>query len=86
MALKLAMLLCIHNPPHQDHFPPLHKPLRIETQGPLETIQKVLVDVVWHSLKPFLQPVGRTLESLTRQTLYRDDNASSWLMIYTSRC
>jgi hypothetical protein len=60
-----------HEPPHQDHPPPPYKPLRIEIQGPLETIQKLLPGVAWHPLKPFPQPAGQTLASLTPGVVWR---------------
>ncbi|KAH8716952.1 hypothetical protein GQ44DRAFT_395440 [Phaeosphaeriaceae sp. PMI808] len=77
MSLKLFIPPCIHEPPHQNHPPPRYKPLRIEIQGPLETIQKLRPDVAWHPLKPFPQPAGRTLASLAHQTLYGEDDVCS---------
>lgn len=50
--------------------PPADKPLRIRIQGPLESIQKLLPNVSWHKIVPFLQPGGLELASLTHQTLY----------------
>jgi hypothetical protein len=77
MALKLFIPPCIHDPPHQDHTPHPQKPLRIEIQGPLETIQKLLPNASWHPLKPVPQPAGHALTGLTHQALYREDYVCS---------
>ncbi|KAF2728455.1 hypothetical protein EJ04DRAFT_538387 [Polyplosphaeria fusca] len=70
MALELHIPPCIHNPPHHFHPPPPDKPLRIQIQGPLESIQKLLPHTSWHPIKPFPQPPGLLLASLTHQKLY----------------
>jgi hypothetical protein len=75
--LKLFIPRCIHEPPHENHPPSPHKPLRIEIQGPLETIQKLLPDVDWHPLATFPQPGGRALAKLTHEALYGEDSICS---------
>jgi hypothetical protein len=73
MALELFIPPCIHTPRHEDHPPSPYKPLRVEIQGPLETIQKLLPDISWHPVKPFPQPGGQALASLVHRSLYGDD-------------
>jgi hypothetical protein len=75
MALNLSIPPCIYEPPHANHPPLPHKPLRINIQGPLETIQKLLPNTVWHPLKSFPQPAGQILANLTHQALYQEDDA-----------
>ncbi|KAF2181273.1 hypothetical protein K469DRAFT_692145 [Zopfia rhizophila CBS 207.26] len=70
MALELYIHPCIHNRPHHLHPPPPDKPLRIQIQGPLESIQKLLPNVSWHPIGPFPQLGGLKLASLTHQKLY----------------
>ncbi|KAF1912726.1 hypothetical protein BDU57DRAFT_333424 [Ampelomyces quisqualis] len=72
MALSLFIHPCIHDPPHCLHPPPTDKPLRIQIQGPLETIQKLLPNQAWHPIKPFPQPAGLELATLTHQALYKE--------------
>lgn len=79
MALELSIPPCIHNPAHPHHPPPLDKPLRIQIQGPLESIQKLLPDVKWltkNFLTSFPQPGGPQLAGVTFRSLYgRDERA-----------
>jgi hypothetical protein len=77
MALKLFIPPCIHNLRHKNHPPPPRQPLRVEVQGSLETIQKLLPDVAWHPLKSFPQPGGRALASLIHQSLHGGDGLCS---------
>ncbi len=76
MALQLCIPPCIHEPAHPLHPPPLDKPLRIQIEGPLVSIQKLLpatsgfIDVM--SVK-FPQPVGPELARLAFQKIYERD-------------
>jgi hypothetical protein len=70
MALELYIHPCVLNPPYRLHRPPPDKPLRIQIQGPLESIQKLFPNVSWHPIGPFPQPGGLELASLTHQKLY----------------
>ena len=73
MALKLFIPPCIHSRRHPLHPPPLNKPLRIQIQGPLESIQKLLPNVLWHPIGPFPQPGGLELAILTHRALYGEE-------------
>jgi hypothetical protein len=73
MALELHIHPGIHNPARPLHPPPPDKSLRIQIQGPLESIQKLLPDVSWHTknfITSFPQPAGPRLASLTYQKRY----------------
>jgi hypothetical protein len=75
MALKLFIPSCIHNPRHCLHPPPPPRPLRIQIQGPLESIQKLLPDISWDKIVDFPQPGGLELASLTYQALYGEEGS-----------
>lgn len=70
MALQLFIPPCIHNPRFHLHPPPPAKPLRIQIQGPLESIQKLLPQTSWHKIMCFPQPGGLELANLTHRALY----------------
>ena len=73
MALELHIPPCIHGPPHNLHAPPPEKPLRIQIEGPLTSIQKLLPDISWYTEDLsviFPQPAGPELAKLTFQRLY----------------
>lgn len=74
MALALYIPPCIHNPPHRFHPPPADTPLRIQIQGPLECVQKLLPNVAWHPIGPFPQPGGVQLANLVHRKLYGGDH------------
>ena len=73
MALELFIPPCIHNPRHCLHPPPPTRPLRIQIQGPLESIQKLLPNTSWHKIVPSPQPGGLELASLTHRALYGEE-------------
>jgi len=73
MALKLFIPPCIHNPRHYLHPPPPDKPLRIQIQGPLESIKKLLPNISWDKITRFPQPGGSELASLTHQAVYGEE-------------
>ncbi len=73
MALELYIHPCIYNPPHRLHPPLPEKPLRIQIQGPLESIKKLLPNVSWHTIVSFPQPGALKLARLTYQKLYKQE-------------
>lgn len=76
MALKLYIPPCIHDPAHALHPPPLDRPLRVQIEGPIISIRKLVPDYSWHfkaGSKEFPQPGGEALAKLTYQALYRID-------------
>jgi len=73
MALELFIPPCIHRPRHRLHPPPLDQPLRIQIQGPLESIQKLLPNISWHEIVRFPQPGGLELATLTHRALYGEE-------------
>jgi hypothetical protein len=76
MAYKLHIPPCISNPNHPLHPPPLEKPLRIQIEGPLVAIQKLLPGITGHAdplSLVFPQPAGPELAKLAYQTLYGRD-------------
>ena len=70
MALELFIPPCIHHPCRGLHPPAATRPLRIQIQGPLESIQKLLPKTSWHEIVPFPQPGGLELATLTHKALY----------------
>ncbi|KAL6231090.1 hypothetical protein BDW75DRAFT_53715 [Aspergillus navahoensis] len=73
MALPLYIPPCIHTPPGQDHFPPPDQPPRIQNEGPLIAIQRLLPHMPWHLDlldRTFPQPAGPELARLTYQRIY----------------
>ncbi|KAI0896288.1 hypothetical protein F4806DRAFT_57277 [Annulohypoxylon nitens] len=73
MALKLHIPPCISTPTHPHHPPPPEKPLRIQIEGPLVSIQKLLPGVQWHTdvmSLVFPQPAGSELAKLAYLEIY----------------
>lgn len=77
MALKLHVPPCIRDPAHALHPPPIDRPLRIQIEGPLVSIQKLVPGHSWHFAKPsaehFPQSGGEALAKLAYRTLYGID-------------
>ncbi|KAL1868549.1 hypothetical protein VTK73DRAFT_3605 [Phialemonium thermophilum] len=76
MALDLYIPPCLKNPAHPFHFPPLERPLGIQIEGPLISIQKLLPTSTWHvkaGSTDFPQPGGILLAKLTYRSLYGKD-------------
>ncbi|KAL7915143.1 hypothetical protein GGI35DRAFT_488942 [Trichoderma velutinum] len=76
MALQLHIPTCIRSPTHALHPPPPDKPLRIQIEGPLVSIQKLLPNEPWHlseSPPPFPQPAGPSLAKLAYRAIYGFD-------------
>jgi len=73
MALELSIPPCIHSPCHRLHPPPPAKPLRIQIQGPLESIQKLLPETSWDKIVRFPQPGGLELARLAHRALYGEE-------------
>ncbi|KAJ5230433.1 hypothetical protein N7489_011141 [Penicillium chrysogenum] len=76
MALPLYIPHCIHAPAGRYHFPPSDQPLRIQIEGPLIAIQRLLPHIHWRlefGNRTFPQPAGPELARLTYQTIYGRD-------------
>ncbi|KEY75018.1 hypothetical protein S7711_10452 [Stachybotrys chartarum IBT 7711] len=75
-ALPLYIPPCLANPPHRLHPPNHDQPLRIQIEGPLLAIQKILPEVSWHvpnHFSDFPMPGGPKLAELAFRTLYGRD-------------
>lgn len=73
MGLQLHIPPCISDPAHPLHPPPLEKPLRIQIEGPLVAIQKLLPSITWHTdplALVFPQPAGPELAELAYRALF----------------
>ncbi|KZL75690.1 arginine deiminase type-3 [Colletotrichum tofieldiae] len=73
MALELHMPPCIRTPTCDLHPPSFERPLRIQIEGPLVSIQKLFPAISWHTdVQPVLypQPAGPKLAALTYKHLY----------------
>lgn len=77
MALPLHIPPCIRDPRHAHHPPPFDKPLRIQIEGPLVSIKRLVPDASWHLTRgdpvPAIQPAGHALARLTYRCLYGRD-------------
>ncbi|KAJ5800825.1 uncharacterized protein N7518_002893 [Penicillium psychrosexuale] len=76
MVLPLYIPPCIHTPAGQYHLPPSDQPLRIQIEGPLIAIERLLPDIPWRldsRDRVFPQPAGPELARLTYQTIYGRD-------------
>lgn len=75
-SLPLYIPSCIHTPADRYHFPPHDQPLRIQIEGPLVAIQRLLPHIPWRLDLPdrkFPQPAGPELARLTYQKVYGQD-------------
>ena len=76
MAFKLHIPPCILTSAHPLRPPPLEKPLRIQIEGPIVAIQKLLPGISWHT-NPlslvFPQPAGPEIAKLAYRALYGRD-------------
>ncbi|TWU70405.1 hypothetical protein ED733_000140 [Metarhizium rileyi] len=73
MALELYIPPCIKNPVHPHHPPPAEKPLRIQIEGPLVSIQKLVPKAKWHTdvfNHTFPQPAGPLLARLVFEKIF----------------
>ncbi|RJE26866.1 hypothetical protein PHISCL_00778 [Aspergillus sclerotialis] len=73
MALPFYIPPCIHAPPDQYHLPPPDQPLKIQIEGPLVAIQRLLPHIPWrlgYLDRTFPQPAGPELGRLTYQVIY----------------
>ncbi|KAM5347066.1 hypothetical protein ACJ41O_010071 [Fusarium nematophilum] len=76
MALDLHIPPCIRSPAHPRHPPPLEQPLRIQIEGPLVSIEKLLPGVRWQldgPSRPSVQPAGPELARVAFRALYGQD-------------
>lgn len=75
-ALPLYIPPCLTNPPHRFHPPSLEQPLRIQIEGPLLALQKLLPGVSWHvphHFPEFSLPGGPELAKLAFRKIYHRD-------------
>lgn len=76
MALPLYIPPCFRTPTGPYHLPSFEKPLRIQIEGPLVAIQRLILPASWHldvvTLK-FPQMAGPELARLTYRTIYGRD-------------
>ncbi|KAH6628870.1 hypothetical protein F5144DRAFT_594780 [Chaetomium tenue] len=73
MPFKLHIPPCICTPAHPLHPPPLEKPLRIQIEGPIVAIQKLLPDISWRTdplSLVFPQSAGPELAKLAYWAIY----------------
>ena len=73
MALKLHIPSCIRTPAHCFHPPPFGEPMRIQIEGPLTCVEKLLPGIKWHlELSPaFPQLAGPLLAELAYKAIYQ---------------
>ncbi|KAJ5712478.1 hypothetical protein N7493_008946 [Penicillium malachiteum] len=69
-ALPLHIPSCHLNPPRRFHFPSPEQPLRIQIEGPLLALQRLLPGVSWHVPHSFPLPGGPRLAELAFQAIY----------------
>lgn len=76
MGLELHIPPCVCDPAHPLHPPPLEKPLRIQIEGPLVAIERLLPSISWHT-DPlnlvFPQPASHGLANLAYRALFGRD-------------
>jgi len=72
-ALPLYIPPCLTTPPHPFHLPSLEQPLRIQVEGPLLALQRILPHVSWHISHDFPEfplPGGPELAKLVFMAIY----------------
>ncbi|KAK2009718.1 hypothetical protein LZ32DRAFT_608233 [Colletotrichum eremochloae] len=74
MALELHIPPCIVKPACDLHPPAFERPLRIQIEGPLVSIEKLFPGIQWKiplvNTSEYFQPAGPELAALTYQHLY----------------
>ncbi|KAH7317656.1 hypothetical protein BKA65DRAFT_609389 [Rhexocercosporidium sp. MPI-PUGE-AT-0058] len=76
VSLPLYIPPCLTNPPHHFHPPSPEQPLRIQIEGPLLALQKLLPEVSWHiphNFPKFPLEGGPKLAELAFRTIYHRD-------------
>lgn len=76
MAFELHIPPCTSTPAHHLHPPLLEKPLRIQIEGPVVAIQKLLPEILWYTdplSLVFPQPAGPEIAKLAYQKVYGRD-------------
>ncbi|KAM6486692.1 hypothetical protein HDV62DRAFT_227038 [Trichoderma sp. SZMC 28011] len=76
MAPQLHIPSCIRSPVYTHHPPPPDKPLHIQIEGPLASIQKLLPDESRNSSEfppSYPQPSGPSLAKLAYRAIYGSD-------------
>lgn len=84
MVHSLHIPKCLSTPAHDHHPPPVDKPLRIQIEGPLVSIQKLLPDVTWNVdvCEPsFPQPSGPKLAELAYRAIYGQDTLPEHIVV-----
>jgi len=83
-ALPLYIPPCLTNPPHRFHLPSLEQPLRVQIDGPLLALQKLLPEVSWHVSDhscEFLLPAGLKLAKLAFLKLYNQSDVAGDIVV-----
>ncbi|KAK1978891.1 hypothetical protein LZ30DRAFT_598084 [Colletotrichum cereale] len=79
MALELHIPPCIAKPACDLHPPPFGRPLRIQIEGPLVSIEKLFPAIQWKiplgNTTEYFQPAGPKLAALTYKHLYGEEPA-----------
>lgn len=73
MALELHIPPCRCQPPNAVHPPSIDKPVRIQIEGPLESIEKLIPGISWpvESFNPFFPlPAGPELAKAAFRAIY----------------
>lgn len=76
MALELHIPACKSSPAHPSHPPRLEQPLRIQVEGPLVPIEKLLPGIEWQLIWPrqaHLQPASAELAKIAYRVIYGQD-------------
>ncbi|KAK1962640.1 hypothetical protein LY78DRAFT_661047 [Colletotrichum sublineola] len=76
MALGLHIPPCIRSPAGRLHPPRIDQPLRVQIEGPRESIQKLFPSVVWvtnFAPRKFPQAAGPALAALAFRHIYGED-------------
>lgn len=76
MALELHIPACKSFPAQPYHLPQLEQPLRIQIEGPLVSVEKLLPGTEWQlkwPRQPYLQPTGVELAKIVYRVIYGQD-------------
>ncbi|KAJ0163918.1 hypothetical protein CTA2_2119 [Colletotrichum tanaceti] len=77
MALELYIPPCIRTPAGRQHPPRIESPLRVQIDGPLESIQKLFPSAAWNtslfSPRPYPQEAGPALAALAFRHIFGTD-------------
>lgn len=76
MGFELSIPPCVIDPAHPLHPPPSDKPLRLQIEGPLVAVQKLLPSATWRTdplALEFPQPAAQELANLAYRAIYGRD-------------